>query len=254
MGIKSLKHMAKKENTLVDIAGKQIPLQIIREKRKSSRVSVGKSNVILRMPSGVFSPPKDKAISWVKEWLENLMKEKPGVLERIAIKAIPKEEILVIGERSYRIIIADTQPYATHRLNRDGDELTIFFAKKSDDKEKKRGRRLLLNLVVVNDFLPGLQKRVAELNQKHFQQHYNKVSMRYTVSKWGSCSSVGNISFSSRLMMAPQEVIDYVIIHELAHLIEANHSSRFWALVQKAMPDYRKQVQWLSEYGHSCNF
>ncbi|OPY80023.1 MAG: WLM domain protein [Syntrophorhabdus sp. PtaU1.Bin153] len=68
--------------------------------------------------------------------------------------------------------------------------------------------------------------------------------------RYGSCSSKNRLSFSWRIIMAPYEVIDYVIVHELAHIKEKNHSYRFWGLVEAIFPDYKKQRKWLRENNH----
>ena len=69
-------------------------------------------------------------------------------------------------------------------------------------------------------------------------------------SRWGSCSSKGRISFNLKLVLAPPAVIDYVVVHELAHLREMNHSARFWAIVGKNFPGYKEQKKWLRHNGH----
>ena len=73
-----------------------------------------------------------------------------------------------------------------------------------------------------------------------------RVSIRDTASRWGSCSAKGVLSFSWRLIMAPDDVLDYVVAHEVAHLVEMNHGPRFWRLVSLLMPDYEAQQIWLS--------
>lgn len=78
---------------------------------------------------------------------------------------------------------------------------------------------------------------------------YGRVSIRKQKTRWGSCSREGNLSFNCLLMMAPPEVLDYVVVHELSHRLEMNHSSRFWAQVEKVLPDYRKLCKWLKEHG-----
>lgn len=70
-------------------------------------------------------------------------------------------------------------------------------------------------------------------------------------TKWGSCSSDKKLTFNYRLAMAPIEVIDYVIIHELCHLIHMNHDRSFWRRVGSVMPDYKKKEEFLAQYGHS---
>ncbi|NTW06814.1 MAG: M48 family metallopeptidase [Syntrophaceae bacterium] len=69
-------------------------------------------------------------------------------------------------------------------------------------------------------------------------------------TRWGSCSQENNLAFSFRLIMAPQNVVDYVIIHELMHIREKNHSMRFWKLLEAAMPEYKIHRHWLRENGH----
>ncbi|MBR5111358.1 MAG: M48 family metallopeptidase [Clostridia bacterium] len=78
---------------------------------------------------------------------------------------------------------------------------------------------------------------------------YGRIAIRSQKSKWGSCSSQGNLSFNCLLMLCPQEVADYVIVHELCHRIEMNHSPRFWAEVEKLDPNYRAHRQWLKTEG-----
>lgn len=69
-------------------------------------------------------------------------------------------------------------------------------------------------------------------------------------TRWGSCSQENNLAFSFRLIMAPPAVIDYVVVHELMHIKEKNHSSRFWKLVENVVPEYKLHRHWLAENGH----
>jgi predicted metal-dependent hydrolase len=76
-----------------------------------------------------------------------------------------------------------------------------------------------------------------------------RITMRDTRSRWGSCSRAGNLNFSWRLVMAPENVLDYVVAHEVAHLRELNHSARFWALVDTICPDVTDARGWLRKHG-----
>ncbi len=78
---------------------------------------------------------------------------------------------------------------------------------------------------------------------------YGKLSLRDTRSRWGSCSSDGDLMLSWRLIMAPPAVLDYVCAHEVAHLAEMNHSAAFWAVVGGLCPDWRRHRDWLREHG-----
>jgi predicted metal-dependent hydrolase len=77
---------------------------------------------------------------------------------------------------------------------------------------------------------------------------YNKASIKSQKSRWASCSKKRNLHFNLLLVAAPPEVIDYIIIHELMHLIEFDHSSQFWQLVKQADPDYKKHREWLANH------
>jgi predicted metal-dependent hydrolase len=78
---------------------------------------------------------------------------------------------------------------------------------------------------------------------------YTRITMRDQRSRWGSCSSTGALSFNWRLVLAPHDVLDYVVVHEVCHLVEHNHGPAFWRLVGRRRPDYRESKRWLDDHG-----
>jgi predicted metal-dependent hydrolase len=78
---------------------------------------------------------------------------------------------------------------------------------------------------------------------------YSRIALRDQRSRWGSCSSKGTLSFNWRLVLAPHDVLDYVVVHEICHLVELNHGPRFWRLVAKRRPNYRESKRWLDDHG-----
>lgn len=94
-------------------------------------------------------------------------------------------------------------------------------------------------------FLPGRVSFFAGL----WDSHPRSVRISKARARWGSCSADNRLAFSWRLIMAPPPVIDYVVVHELAHIREKNHSPRFWRLVEELCPDYRQQRRWLRSEG-----
>lgn len=81
-----------------------------------------------------------------------------------------------------------------------------------------------------------------------------RVQFRDQRSKWGACSSTGTVTFNWRVVMAPPEVLDYLVVHELAHLKELNHSSRFWAIVERHCSDHKRLRRWLKQNGYALQW
>ena len=79
---------------------------------------------------------------------------------------------------------------------------------------------------------------------------YNRITIREQKTRWGSCSSAGNLNFNWKLVLMPPGVLDYVVVHELAHRREMNHSAAFWKVVATWMPDYKKYRKWLRDNGN----
>jgi len=108
------------------------------------------------------------------------------------------------------------------------------------------------------DWLRGLAKEelVRRVDWWSEQLHCTVQTVRTKElrSRWGSCSVRGNVNFNWRLIMAPPEVMDYVVVHELCHLQEMNHSARFWGHVEQALPTYQKCKAWLTHHGSELYF
>jgi predicted metal-dependent hydrolase len=94
------------------------------------------------------------------------------------------------------------------------------------------------------DIPPRVQRYAAMMRVS-----YGRITIRNQKTRWGSCSSKGNLNFNCLLMLAPEEHRDYVIVHELCHRRQMNHSKRFWAEVERILPDYRQSVIWFKENG-----
>ena len=105
----------------------------------------------------------------------------------------------------------------------------------------------------VGDFLRREAKRELEAASKRHAAELGvairRISVRDQASRWGSCSTAGVLSFSWRLILAPSFVLNYLAAHEVAHLVEMNHSARFWRLVQRLCPDHERAKVWLDVHG-----
>ncbi|MGM9586894.1 MAG: M48 family metallopeptidase [Candidatus Limivicinus sp.] len=109
-------------------------------------------------------------------------------------------------------------------------------------------------------FTAGQLRQLAEAARQDFPRRaarfaplvgvsYGRITIRAQKSRWGSCSSKGNLNFNCLLMLCPEEVRDYVVVHELCHRKEMNHSDRFWQELARVFPDYEKPRKWLKTNG-----
>jgi len=94
--------------------------------------------------------------------------------------------------------------------------------------------------------------KFAMLTAKRFSKlygfKYNKISIKNHKSKWGSCSKKGNLNFNYRIVFLPKRLAEYIVVHELCHLMELSHSQRYWRLVEKALPNYKELIEELKKY------
>lgn len=129
---------------------------------------------------------------------------------------------------------------------------------KTQKKVKERGARLAtvgkLTETELKELVAAAKEHIPE-RVAHFAPavgvKYGKITIRKLRSRWGSCSSAGNLSFNALLMLAPPEVLDGVVVHELCHIKQMNHSAAFYREVSRILPDYKERNKWLKENGHT---
>ncbi len=99
--------------------------------------------------------------------------------------------------------------------------------------------------------LPDLEAKIRRINESHFYARIGRVSLRDNSTRWGSYSPKGTVNLNFRLLFAPPEILEYVIVHELAHSKYRGHGPRFWGVVERIVPDYREKRKWLRQNGHT---
>jgi predicted metal-dependent hydrolase len=241
------------EETFIEWGGHRIPFMIIKERRRSIRVAFGNKKITLRLPLILSAETKSRHIEKSKNWAIDQLKIKPGLIQQFMVKTYSHGQWIFIYGRKYLLSLN----YHDKKLNKaqvKGQLLELHLSTELQEHQKPEIIRYLLSRAIANDCYESMASRVKTLNEQHFNQPIRDIRLKLNQSNWGSCSSKNNINLSARLLFAPQEVIDYVIIHELAHLIEHNHSARYWTLVEKAMPEYKKYEAWLSTNSHLCEF
>ena len=197
-----------------------------RARRISLRISALDGRVTLTLPKGLS---ERKALDFAREkeaWMRrHLEAQQPEVIAGHGT-AIPVE-----GR------IMQIAPGTGRRVTAQGNTLLV------PDEAAPRLQAWLK--VLARERLVAASDRYAAA----LGRPYTRITLRDTRSRWGSCASSGALSYSWRLIMAPPVVLEYVAAHEVAHLAEMNHSTAFWAGVERLMPDYEAPRSWLREHG-----
>ncbi len=242
-----------KHKIKIEVDGLELPLSVWVERRRDIRFSIATKSINLRVPHRIGKAELNKQIELTRQWVKNVFAEKPALKERFIIKTFQDGQILQVGMRTYtlRIELIDKKNHSGKLL---GSDIFLKLSSNISVSHRHQASKKLISRIVSQDFLPEITKKVDDFNDRFFQEEINNIKIKYNHTNWGSCSSKSNLNFSSRLLFAPEEVVDYVIVHELAHLKEANHSARFWAVVEKVMPDYKQYEDWLNEFGSNLDF
>ena len=238
---------------MLEVNGIKYLVKIHYENRRNCRVSIRKRAINIRIPSFLSREEKSKELSRMRAWVKKKIMENPEKFKSEPQKEYKDKDILKIGDEEYtfRIGFKDKKNSSATLT---GSTIQLFISDNLSKEEKNKHISTLISRCVGSKRLVKLQRKINELNKKHFNQKINKIFFKYNKSNWGSCSRAGNINISTRLLFAPDDVLEYVCIHELAHLLEHNHSKKFWMLVEKAMPDYKEKEQWLKENRGICKF
>ena len=242
-------------NHIVKINGQEVPFKIYIERRNSVRVSFGRSSINLRMPSSLSSSSKEKHLTDAVKWVESHARKNPNALERYKLKDYDNLHVLDIYGKSIPIKLTyKERKSGSGKYNIKTETIELSLPIDIAGLEKDKMVKSLLSRICGQLFLPKVTSRVMEINDKCFQKEIKSVNLKYNKSNWGSCSTASNVNLSTRLLFAPFDVIDYVIVHELAHLYEMNHSAKFWNIVAQVMPNYKEKEKWLKVNGGKCDF
>jgi predicted metal-dependent hydrolase len=217
--------------------------QIIRSKRKTIALVVqSNGELLIRAPQRATLKQINAMLSKHADWIAKKQAQAKTAQAAFTPREFVKgEKFLFLGE-NYAFELTNTKKPTLTLNGRFQLAQTIQGeAKKHFEKWYKKEARTIFN------------ERVAYYATKNGFD-VKKVKLSSARTRWGSCSAKGYINLTWRLVMAPLEIIDYVVVHELCHLREANHSKAYWAQVVAIMPDYKSRRKWLKENGRDLHW
>jgi predicted metal-dependent hydrolase len=223
------------------------------EKRRNARASIRRTTVTIRIPSSLSRRQREEELTKLRRWAIQKIEEDPQRFKPFPRRMYRDGERIVVGSKEYSIRVSfEGKKSSSAKLV--GNTLYLFLSSLCSSEVQQKHMSSLVSRCIARDRLPGIQERIHRLNRKHFNRTVKRVVLRYNRSNWGSCSRKGAITLSTRVLFAPDDVIDYICIHELAHLVDPSHSKRFWSQVERAMPDYKEKERWLKKHGSECYF
>lgn len=215
------------------------PYRLVRTRRKSVALSVARDATLtvrapLRTPIDFIESFIEEKLPWVERVMERMRAEPSVIVHRYEegerFRYLGREYALRIVEQATRPLIFLNDEFALARSSRYRAR-SVFL-----EWYKREAKKIL-------------SERVRFFAREN-DLHYQSVKINAARTRWGSCSGKGSLNFSFRLVMAPVSVIDYVVVHELAHIKHKNHSRAFWKSVAAMFPCFEKERRWLKKNGH----
>lgn len=218
-----------------------VPDYIERSNRKTLSLTVLKDGVIfVKAPISMKEETINKFVEEKQDWIKSKLMIVNNTKNKFE-DVINYQRFLLYGNK-YAVLLSDVKKIETN------DNFQIVLPQKTESDKilktmkswyKKVAKQILADRMSFIESRIGLKSKAMKITDSK--------------GKWGSCNSMGTICFNWRVIKLPPKIIDYVIVHELCHLVEMNHSKKFWSLVSKFLPDTQERKKAIKEYGFLLN-
>ena len=214
---------------------------LIRTRRKTLGLTIERNgDIILRAPLDCPKNTVDDFFESKKFWIYQKLAEKRMVEDKLPSKEYVNGEGFLYLGKSYRLQLVDDGDGAPLKLSRGFFQLNKKYA--------ANGKKIFIDWYR-NHAVPIIEKRV-EIYRDMLGVDCGRVRVLDLKYRWGSCTSDGNMNFHWKTILTPMPIVDYVVVHELVHLKEKNHTPKFWEMVAAVLPDYEKRKEWLRVNGN----
>lgn len=260
--------------------------QLTRSKRKSLSLTVKRDGSIhVKAPNRLPKYRIDEFVREKADWIEKRRSEIREMEQRKILHTFQEGDCFLVAGETYRLVFDSRTTAGRHEAWEEMQEklpASRFQAESGHNMAGTAAESIRLDqkeklLIVTTEAADTAVAVKTQLEEWYIQcakqvfpervRHYypavtrlaqsmgqdmipaNRIVIRSQKTRWGSCSSKGNLNFNWRLLMAPETVLDYVVVHELCHLVYLNHSRQFWQILECILPDYRERKSWLKSNG-----
>jgi len=222
------------------------PVEVIRTSRrtKTASIKIVDQRIQVIVPKDFSQDKVDSLLKKKAVWIREKLRIHSQIIPLKPKEYVSGESFAYLG-KNYRLKLTES---GSETLKFIGNRFVLGIGENHLDDKKDAFVKAQLECW----FKKHAEKRLKEKTKRYAKilgVKPNSISVKSYKSRWGSCSTNGDISFNWKIIIAPHHIVDYVVVHELNHMIEHNHSPKFWRGVERVIPDYRECKEWLKENG-----
>ncbi len=232
----------------VTVNGRSYAVDTVFTNGRTASASIKDNRIVIRIPRFARASEAQRLFLNLRGRMARMMERHPERFEKYTLSFRHGQALAILG-REFHVVVEGTESARSSARVRD-DMIMVRVRTGVPAHSLDMAVTKLVTKTLCRYFAAMVKSRMDELNSAYLGADVDSLVVKDIRSRWGSYSSRSRrISISVRLLFAPQEILDYVIVHELCHSVVHNHSRRFWSRVAAIMPDYRSRVRWLRSKG-----
>jgi len=240
------------EQRFLSTGNTRFPVRVYFEARAGVRASIGKRAIHIRVPRHLGRAEREEAIAGMLRWAERTIGRR-GLAPRSSWRSFRDGESFSVDGKVYTLRLEERER-RTATVHAESGVIRVLVPRGLIGADRARAVTLLVSRCLAREWLPDVRAMVDRINERAFGSRVSAVKLKYLRASWGSCGRSGAINLSTRLLLAPRVVREYVCVHELAHLVERGHTRAFWREVERALPGWRDPALWLRRNGDKLWF
>lgn len=218
-------------------------------RRRSISIEIAKAQVVVRAPYFVAKTDIEKFVREKSLWVQQKLAQQEQQLSDLPQYTFAdRSSMPFLGEQLTLVV------HKQHRADvvRYGDKLLVILSSRSRLAPEEQTKRLVCQWYQ-EQALTLLQSK-TDIAAAQLGVKYAGITLKATRSKWGHCTAQGAIQYNWQILLAPEPVVDYLVAHEVSHLLHHNHSAAFWSVVARLCPEYKNRRAWLKAHGMQLMF